>query len=297
VRAGVHRGVSASVIAASLVLFAPPARADPTKAQCLDAHVKAQDLRRDGKLAAAREKLRVCASASCPSIVRDDCTKRQDEIDTAQPTIVFEAKDGAGNDLVAVRVTMDGAPLSDRLGGIPLAIDPGDHTFVFEVPGQPPVTRQFVLREHEQGRHEAIVLGPAPASPRATTPPPAPVAATSSAPPTRAAPSTQKVLGLVAVGLGVVGLGVGGVFGVLAMSKKSDAQSACPNLCSDQGGVDKWNDAVTAGNVSTAAFIAGGVLVAAGAVLWITAPSSSTGDGPSVGLGMAPGGMQVTGRW
>jgi hypothetical protein len=52
-------------------------------------------------------------------MVRDDCTRRLDELDKAQPTIVFEAKDGAGRDLTAVQVTVDGKPLVESLTARP----------------------------------------------------------------------------------------------------------------------------------------------------------------------------------
>ncbi len=51
--------------------------------------------------------------------------------------IVFEAKDGAGNDLVAVTVTMDGQRVTDKLDGLPLQLDPGEHRFTFESEGLP----------------------------------------------------------------------------------------------------------------------------------------------------------------
>jgi hypothetical protein len=88
------------------LLFVEPAWAEGSKKECLDAHVKGQDLRRDGHLSAAREALRACAASTCPAIVRDDCTKRLDEAERAQPTVIFEARDGAGNDLADVKVTM-----------------------------------------------------------------------------------------------------------------------------------------------------------------------------------------------
>jgi hypothetical protein len=103
----------------------PAARADMTKAQCVDANVSAQDLRRDGKLSAAREQLVKCAERSCPALVRDDCTRRLDEVDKAEPTIAFEVK-AAGADVFAVTVTVDGKPWTDTLEGKPIPADPGE---------------------------------------------------------------------------------------------------------------------------------------------------------------------------
>ncbi len=279
-----NRGGFCACATLAIALLSAPAWADATKEQCADADVKAQDLRRDGKLSAAREKLRICAAQSCPPIVRDDCTKRLDDLEKAQPTIIFEAKDGAGNDLSTVKVTVDGLPFTDRLAGAPLPVDPGEHTFTFEVAGQPTLQKKIVVRENEQGRRESVVLGAASAqSPAAPPETPSP------------GPGAQKILAVVAGGIGVVGLGVGSAFGLIAMSKKNDAQNACPDLCKDPSGVSAWSDAKSAGNVSTVAFIVGGVAVAAGAVLWLTAPSSTPGPSGRVGLG--PGVLQVAGVW
>lgn len=96
----------------------------------------------------------------------------------------------------------------------------------------------------------------------------------------------QRMLGLVAGGVGLVGLAVGGAFGLVAISKDDEADSECKppdrTLCT-QKGVDAGRASEDAGNVSTVAFIAGGALLAAGAVLYLTAPDR----GPSVGLAPA----------
>jgi hypothetical protein len=138
----------------------PTTSGDVTKDQCVDANTKAQSLRRSRKLVAARAQLAICADPRCPAMVRDDCTQRVDELEKVQPTIVFDAKDGAGNDLSDVRVSMDGKPFVGKLDGTALAVDPGPHAFTFEVTGQPIVTRGFVLKEGEKLRRERIVIGP-----------------------------------------------------------------------------------------------------------------------------------------
>jgi hypothetical protein len=54
---------------------------------------------------------------------------------------------------------MDGQPLTDRLTGQALAVDPGDHTFTFTAEGLPSVTRRVVIHESEKGRRESIMIG------------------------------------------------------------------------------------------------------------------------------------------
>jgi hypothetical protein len=74
----------------AVALSAMPAHADVTKQDCVDANMKGQSLQRDGKLRAAKEALLVCASASYPATVRDDCTQQLDALNRKLPSILFE---------------------------------------------------------------------------------------------------------------------------------------------------------------------------------------------------------------
>src|SRR5262245_14249497 len=104
------------------VLLAPSASfgapAEPAVDRCVNANTAAQSHRREGKFGAARAELVVCVDASCPALVRDDCVRRLDELDGAQPTIVFDAKDEEGRDVSEVTVEIDGRPFAERLDGI-----------------------------------------------------------------------------------------------------------------------------------------------------------------------------------
>jgi hypothetical protein len=133
------------------------ARADePTKEQCMSANEAAQSLRQSGKLEAARAQLLTCVAKSCSAAVRDDCNERLDELTKAVPTIVFTAKGAGGADLVAVRVTVDGAVLAERLDGTALSVEPGEHTFEFTTEGFAPMSKKLVVREGVKARQEAI---------------------------------------------------------------------------------------------------------------------------------------------
>jgi hypothetical protein len=297
-----HAAISMACAGAALALAPGAALANTvTKAQCIDANTRAQDLRRDGELSAAREQLRLCTSPVCPGLVRSDCTKRLDELESAQPTILFDVKDGAGHDLTEVTVTMDGHPLADKLDGTALQVDPGEHEFVFRAPGQDPVTDKVLIKESEKARREKVVIGAAP--PAAAPPPhtaPPPEASTDSS-------GTRRLIGLLAGGAGLAGIAVGSVFGLLTSSaiktQKNDCSSAtnCPNYPDAASAHNTWT---TDGAVSTAAFIAGGALLVGGAVLFFTArhpaeqaPPATTGlvVVPSVGPG--GGGMLLRGEF
>lgn len=205
--------------------------------------------------------------------MKSECSRRIDEIKNAIPTLILAARDGAGNDLYDVKVSMDGQPLVATLDGRPVSIDPGEHDFVFEEAGQAPVEKKLVLREGEHDRREIVVIGPPP-----------PVA--SATPPAHAAPSTwntQRVLGVVGVGLGLVGVGLGTSWGLYALSSQNREKSDCPaaSSCNRPQANEDYTTAHEDATASTVAFAAGGALLAAGAVLWFTAPSVHVA--PSVG--------------
>jgi hypothetical protein len=263
-----------------------------TKDQCISADSSAQDLRRAGKFAAARDALRQCSDPGCPAIIRDDCTQLLDELSKAQPTIIFDLKDGAGRDLTDVTATNDGQPVAHALDGSSLRIDPGTHTFVFIEPGQEAVTRTYVIKEGEKDRRERIVIGPPPATAAAPVPSAAPTAATAAPAATpQSGMGTQRLIGLVVGGVGVVGVGLGAVFGAMTMSAASTQKSACPSAtnCPNYGQASSAHSGgETDATLSTVSFIAGGALLASGVILFFTAPHPKE-QAPSVALAVTPG--------
>jgi hypothetical protein len=297
--------VALATCSALAALGVRPARAaDPTTAECLSANEASLNARSQHRLRDARVSLLKCAAPSCPTDVRDECTRGVNEINAALPTIVFEAKDTAGADLVAVKVTMDGELLADHLDGTALAIDPGAHRFSFETPGQPKVEKQLVIREGEKDRHERIVLGMAvvntPVGPGAGESTAAGTTLVSSPTGATGAPSSvvgaRRVGALVAAGVGVVGVAVGIGYGLESSSKHSQAMSACPTRnCANQAQADLWNDATTYGTVTNVAFVVGAVGLAGGAALWFSGKPASSEPTAQVGLGL--GTLQLRGIW
>jgi hypothetical protein len=228
--------------------------------------------------------------------------RRVDETNAEIPTIIFLAKDGSGADITAVKVTIDGELIADHLEGSAVSIDPGSHTFAFEAADRPALTKRLVILESQKERREAIVFGPTPAplaspAPAAASPrpqlPSTPDLETSSGGPRLGA---QRVLALVAGGIGVIGLGIGTAAGAVALNEKSNAARVCPkNPCTSPDGQNKWKDAASTGNVSTIGFIAGGAAVVGASLLWFTA-QGPTGD-QSVQVGLGLGAVQVKGTW
>jgi serine/threonine-protein kinase len=135
--------------------------------------------------------------------------------------------------------------------------------------------------------------------------PPAPVAAPVQAAPPPAS-NTQRTAGIVVTAAGVAGLAVGSFFGLEAMSKNSEAllPRNCPTStrCYDAG-LSLTSDAKTFATVSTIAFSVGGAAVLGGAILWLTAPSSSAAPRDGASLRIVPdatpsyAGALLRGRW
>lgn len=274
------------LFAASATLVASESYAvDPTMADCLSASETSLKLRKDHHLREARQQLLVCAALTCPAEVRSECERRVVDVNGAIPTLVFEAKDGNGNDLSSVVVTMDGKPLVDRLEGTAISLDPGTHAFHFEAAGFPAIDKSFVLREGEKDRRERVVFGSGGGAAAASGKSGSTGSAGGSTTGADEGQSghkwgTWQTVGAIVGGVGIVGLGVGTAFGVIASSDKSNAHCDSNGYC--QSG--PLNDAHTHANISTAGFIAGGVLAAAGVGLILFGPK-----GKSVQVGATGG--------
>jgi hypothetical protein len=241
------------------------ARADD-KAECIGAFDAGQELRKDGKLTQALVKFSVCARAVCPASLQKACVDSASTTAAARPTVLLSATDAAHHDLTDATVTLDGAPLAAGIDGKPLLLDPGVHTFRFEKSGLPPVERQVVVKEGQQSQPVAVVLGDIPWS-------------------------TLKKVGLGIGVAGVAGIAVGGIFGGLAVGQYNTAKTATT--------LGPFNNAESSGKtyatVSTAGFVAGGVLAAAGVILFVVAPAP--GSSASAAIAPTPGGLSVAGTF
>ncbi len=93
-----------------------------------------------------------------------------------------------------------------------------------------------------------------------------------------------RIAGIALTAAGAAGLALGAVTRILALDKVSAVEADCRGticLSTNQTAHDGVNAATTLGNVSTTAFIAGGVLAATGVVLLVL-PSSSDAKASAV---------------
>lgn len=288
------------VLAIAILAFASPAYAQLSKEACIDAHSRGQDAREQGKISLARKLFLTCAQNGCPSAVQSDCAKFADDLTNLQPTIVFVARDGNGNDLPETTVYVDGALIVTTLDGKPHDVDPGNHVVRFENGGKDQ-TVTVVIGSGEKGRTVAAKFGsPTP------TPPPVTVAPIADRKPRApAAPKTTHPGGampLAITGAVVTAAGAGLYF--YGRSRTPDACDFSSRQCAAPPGDPVFKDAQSAAKTANLGIIAGSVGVAAaiGGIVWYVAGSKTVKESPTQ-QAIAPwvssdgGGVAVLGRF
>lgn len=257
-----------SLIGAAILGLAPwpagSALADEKKV-CLDSYVEAQKLRQKSSFIAARERLILCSRDACPSTIRSECVQWLKEIDQSMPTVVLLAKDGAGQDLIDVHVTVDREPFAERADGKPIPVDPGARVFRFEASGFEPVEAQHVIRASVKDLVISVELQPTAGSDavdEAVTPPPATLSESDTGP-SRPTPPMVYVLG----GLGVVGIAGFGTFAWRYDSQRSDLEE-CKPMCA-KSDIDA---ADTSRKIAFVSLGVGVVALGAATALYLTRP-------------------------
>jgi len=131
------------------------------KEECISAYEQAQDLRKQSHLINARQRLLVCTREVCPAVLRKDCVQWLEEVERSMPTVVVDVKGTDGSDVVAVKVYLDGKLVAEQLDGKPISLDPGQHTFRFEIAGAPAKEERIVVPEGTKNRRVAVSFAPA----------------------------------------------------------------------------------------------------------------------------------------
>lgn len=167
--------VVASLLVCASTTLSIRAHAEGEKDVCISAYEMSQRLRNDGKLLASREKLLVCARDVCPAIARTACADWLSEVEKNIPTIVVAAHDETGRETDGVKVSVDGAVVSEQLDGRPIRIDPGSHSIRFELRSGKAYEERLVITEGEKNRKVsadfvAVVPKTAPTPDKMTSP-------------------------------------------------------------------------------------------------------------------------------
>ena len=164
-----------------------------------------------------------------------------------------------------VEVSIDGVAVPRSELGRPRLLNPGRHSIEAACDGRPAPTQTLELGEGEIRQVTLQLECPT----RSVAPPPEAVVAPAQRPGApRATYDLWHPVPLTAFGVGAVGVLVGGITGVLAMSKQDDLDE---RGCVDQHCPITFEDDVrtlnSLRNVSTASFVIGGAGVAVGAAL------------------------------
>jgi hypothetical protein len=195
----------------------------------------------------------------------------------------------ASQSIANLEITRDGAVVPTPSIGAAVPIDAGPHTIEAHAPGFKPFTAKITIGATQDSQTvtvPSLEINQTPASD------------------TKASGNGQKILGGALTGVGAVGLVFGSVFGVVALNRKSTASNLCNpdfTVCS-QDGKNDVDSAKSAGFISTVTLIGGGVFVAAGAVIFFTAPhAENKPDGATIqarlGAPGSPAGFSLGGSF
>lgn len=264
-----------------------------------------------GRLVKARENynrvIRERIGADSPEAFRQAQASAQQEVGAVEArlaavTLTVQGEKGQ------VTVTMDGEKVPPALIGLPLPVDPGEHTF--QASGTNLKSDPVSVTVTEGGKSAVtLIVKSAPGSvdpfappATATTALPAANAAAPSPVDSPPAPSSRPVgtgvyVGLVATGAFAVGAGI---TGVLALGKHSDFNKA--NDGTDPGRADSLKSSGQTLNLVSDIFT-GGAVVAAGvtAYLYFSRPEAPAAQSGSLHLSPAVGpngaALNVSGRF
>jgi hypothetical protein len=232
-----RRSLGSSVVrcvVALLALGTTEARADallgaaPSNAECVRTYEQAQEQRKSGQLAAARDNLRTCARDECPSFIHDDCSTWHSEVQAELPTLVFGAT-SRGRDILDVTVSTKEKLLALRLEGQVIELDPGRYDLSFTASGMRPEVLRVVVARGERNRLvrvELVPLGEEPA--RETDTPSAPVA------PARELPRRSLTTPALLASVGVVGVGGFVALGAWGRASESNLAGSCAPRCAGE---------------------------------------------------------------
>jgi hypothetical protein len=194
----------------------------------------------------------------------------------------------------SIQITRDGTPVELAVLGTPIPIDPGKHAIEATAPGKKKWSETIDVGAPKS---QIAVTIPVLASEAAAAPVPSETAKPAVADASKHG-GAQRAVGVGVAVVGVIGVTAGTILGLKAKSSWSDAKSHCANYpygCGSEG-VSLGEDAKSAGNISTVAFLIGGAGLVGGAVLYFTA-SKDAGQEKSVSLGVLPGAVVVGGRF
>jgi hypothetical protein len=205
--------------------------ADGEADACAKAYESAQEHRTEGHLRAAAEQLLACAQTTCPGFIRSDCTRWLEEVQAAQPSVVFAARRD-GKDVDEVAVSCDGQQLVPRLDGRAVPLDPGKHSCRLEAAGAQPVILDLLIVEGQKNRVVSADLQTAAAAAAVVAPAPAVALASGSGGGEKPSPGARRYGPLALAGVGALGVVGFAAFGWSGLSAERRLEDECAPACS-----------------------------------------------------------------
>lgn len=204
-------------------------------------------------------------------------TKLEARLSTLTIVVAADAPSGLG-------VEVDGSALTQSDWGRASPIDPGHHTIAAHAAGRKTWTAAVDIGPERDAQTIKVGALASEAPEASASPSPALPPSPAEAPPedSTASPATtpgawRRPAGWIVGGVGLAAVGVGATFGVMAITKSSDARSRCsPSSCTSPDAVSENDDAKTAATVSDVAIGLGLGAVAVGAYFLLSAPASSS---------------------
>jgi hypothetical protein len=251
------------------------------RAQCFEAHTAVQELRRDGKLLEAREKVSACSASECPGAIINDCVDFMTELDKTTPSMVFEVKlDGQSAD--DAQVYVDDVLVQDLVSGY--QVNPGRYTIRVVLAPFEPMIRTVTLPAGQRMRLVSFEFQSASKASAPTSRALEPVVEVSR-------PTPVAVYPL--LGLGVAGLASFGVMSTLGNNEQDELEDTCSPNCTDDE-LSKMKTMYLIGDISAgvgaAALLTAGIVYLARPTTQETIPPVSLTINPSGGAGIVAGG-------
>ncbi len=214
-----------ATLLAVAAFIAPRAARATEENSCSAAHVRAQLLKRDApdKLLARRDALRTCSSTLCAPSIVDACSVWLREVDPVVPSLVVRVVDARGIPVANASIRIDGTA---QAVGLPVDVDPGEHTVV--AVAATTESHTVVVHSGEKRRSIQIVAG-APKS-------------VATAPPKVAVEESSNWPAYTAAGISALSLTTAAVFGGLWADARSGTQGCLvPESCPATFDIDAAN--------------------------------------------------------
>jgi hypothetical protein len=178
--------------------------------------------------------------------------------------------------VAGLEVKRDGFVVGEASFGVPVPLDGGEHEVSAAAPGRKSWSQKVKVIASGGTRTIEIPALALDAGAADALPGPAPAAGGEPADGGLGTGNGQRIAGGVIGGVGLAGIVVGIVYGVQASAKESDSEAFCEppdyTLCTEDG-LTLLDEAATSSLISNVSFVVGGVLVAGGIVVILTAPS------------------------